>query len=405
MDKIHASDFLVKAVQELSMVRTIEGVTAIVRKVARSITGADGATFILKDNDHCFYIDEDAIAPLWKGQKFPMNKCISGWVMQHKSAVIIKDIYSDDRIPIDAYRPTFVKSLAVVPIRTLDPIGAIGNYWANEYQPTIEQVRLLQSLADITAVSLENIKAFAQLEHRLEERSIMLEQLKEQNKQLEDFCYIISHNLRAPLINLSLLTQLIEEENKLSEIKILSGKLKEVTDFLHETFEELVEATQVRSDLSVHKEEIDLQDSLKKTLRSLNYEIESSNAEVSTDFSEIDKLLYPKKYLDSILFNFLSNALKYRSPERQPVIKFRTYTSNDWIFLEVTDNGLGIDLNRYGEKLFKLRKTFHEHKDARGFGLFITKTQIESMGGKVWATSEPGKGTIFTAQLYQNTNS
>lgn len=105
----------------------------------------------------CFYADEDAISPLWKGSRFPIMKCISGWTMLNKQPAVIKDIYSDARVPHDAYRQTFVKSLAMVPIRTASPIGAIGNYWATQHMPTPEEVNLLQSLAEITSRTLEAI--------------------------------------------------------------------------------------------------------------------------------------------------------------------------------------------------------------------------------------------------------
>jgi len=118
LDQLRATERLVAAVQELSLARDLDGVMRVVRRVARELCGADGATFVLRDNGKCFYADEDAIEPLWKGRRFPMETCISGWAMLHREAVTIEDIYVDPRIPIDAYRPTFVKSLAMVPIRT-----------------------------------------------------------------------------------------------------------------------------------------------------------------------------------------------------------------------------------------------------------------------------------------------
>src|SRR5690348_15123743 len=101
---------LVSVVQSLSTARSLDAVMAIGRTAARRLTGADGATFVLRDAERCYYADEDAIAPLWKGQRFPMSACISGWAMLNKSAAVIPDIGLDARIPIDAYRPTFVKS-------------------------------------------------------------------------------------------------------------------------------------------------------------------------------------------------------------------------------------------------------------------------------------------------------
>ena len=97
---------------------------------ARLIAQADGATFVLRDRDLCFYVDEDAIAPLWSGQRFDMRQCISGWAMLHGEVVVIKDITVDDRIPQDAYRPTFVRSLVAVPMGSVDPVGTLGLYWS-----------------------------------------------------------------------------------------------------------------------------------------------------------------------------------------------------------------------------------------------------------------------------------
>lgn len=172
-----AMEQLVEVVQMLSMARDLPTVMEIVRHAARKLTGADGATFVLRDNSMCFYAEEDAISPLWKGQRFPMSACISGWTMINRQPAVIEDIYTDSRIPADAYRPTFVRSLAMVPIRTLDPIGAIGNYWAEQYHPTLEQIKVLQALADTTAVALENVRVYEELEQRVEQRTLELQSI------------------------------------------------------------------------------------------------------------------------------------------------------------------------------------------------------------------------------------
>ena len=171
----HAMERLLEVVQQLSLARDLQGVMQIVRRAARELTGADGATFVLRDGDRCFYADEDAIAPLWKGQRFPLETCISGWVMVHREAAAIEDIYADARIPADAYRPTFVRSLAMVPIRTLDPVGAIGNYWASRHLPTQAELRVLRALADTTAVAMENLRVYEELEARVAQRTAALQ--------------------------------------------------------------------------------------------------------------------------------------------------------------------------------------------------------------------------------------
>jgi GAF domain-containing protein len=143
--------------RELDEATTIERVGEIVRWAARRLSKADGATFVLRDRDLCFYADEDAIGPLWKGQRFPMTECISGWAMLHKEAVAVPDIEKDARIPIEAYRPTFVRSLVMVPIMDGAPVGAIGAYWARTGSSSQEAIAALEQLAIAAARAIERI--------------------------------------------------------------------------------------------------------------------------------------------------------------------------------------------------------------------------------------------------------
>lgn len=172
---------LIDVVQELSLARTLDRVTEIVRHAARAMADADGATFVLRDGDQCFYKDEEAITPLWKGKRFPIDTCVSGWSMLNKRSAVIPDIRDDPRVPYEAYQPTFVKSMVMVPIRTLNPIGAIGVYWARTYQADAQQVHLLQALADSTSIALENVQVYAELESRIQQRT---EELAAANRTL-----------------------------------------------------------------------------------------------------------------------------------------------------------------------------------------------------------------------------
>jgi response regulator RpfG family c-di-GMP phosphodiesterase len=152
-----ATDPVDDLVLQLSMARGTDEIMTAVRDKARALVKADGITFVLRAGDDCFYADEDAITPLWKGQRFPADTCISGWAMMHREVVIIEDIYADDRIPHTAYRPTFVKSLAVVPVRMDDPVAAIGAYWRRRHVPSTEQLRRLRRIANSAAVAMTNV--------------------------------------------------------------------------------------------------------------------------------------------------------------------------------------------------------------------------------------------------------
>ena len=168
------TDFI-EVIQKLSQARDMPTVQDTVRRAVCRLTAADGVTFVLCEGDECHFIDEEAVGPLFKGQRFPMSNCVSGWAMMNRRPAIIEDVCSDSRVPQDTYRRTFVKSLVVVPIRTIDPIGAIGIYWATRHRPTDDEVHLLQALADTTAVALENVRVITELEDRVKARTAELE--------------------------------------------------------------------------------------------------------------------------------------------------------------------------------------------------------------------------------------
>jgi signal transduction histidine kinase/ActR/RegA family two-component response regulator len=163
---------LIRAVQRLSAARDLPAVVEVVRSTTRGLIGADGVTFVLREGDQVFYAAEDAISPLWQGRRFPASECVSGWAMLHRELVAIPDIYDDPRVPHEAYRPTFVRSLAMVPVNREAPIAAIGVYWAERHQASARDCELLQALADATATAVENsnlyrglLVARSELEH------------------------------------------------------------------------------------------------------------------------------------------------------------------------------------------------------------------------------------------------
>ncbi len=182
----HQHRYLLEAIKDLASARELEQVQRIVARAARKLIGADGATIVLRDKDLCYYADEDAIAPLWKGKRFPLTLCISGWVMMHKTPAVIPDIYADDRIPAEAYRPTFVKSLAMVPVNTREPVAAIGNYWQTSHVPSATELQLLQTLADAAARVIENVSLLNELERRVIKRTEELRALTTEFSLLEE---------------------------------------------------------------------------------------------------------------------------------------------------------------------------------------------------------------------------
>ena len=149
---------LVEVLEQIAAVRDWPALMAIVRHAARELTGADGATLVLRDGEACHYVDEDAIGPLWRGQRFPLEHCVSGLAMQSAAPIVIPDIRLDLRVPQQAYAPTFVRALTMVPIGRRQPVGAIGCYWDRVHEATPEELRLHQTLADATITAITNIR-------------------------------------------------------------------------------------------------------------------------------------------------------------------------------------------------------------------------------------------------------
>lgn len=227
------------------------------------------------------------------------------------------------------------------------------------------------------------------------ELEVLTQRLSQQNKQLEDFANVISHNLRSPIGNIVSLVEIYEAQPTDDNAKFVFKQLKKASSRLLETIQNLNEIMDIRSGVEKKKEHLSFEDVLDSVKVSIGSEIFKKKAEITANFSNAETIYYSKVYLESIFLNLLTNALKYSSPKRRPKIHFETGHIDNRTYLICRDNGLGINLKKEGDKLFGFHKTFHENPDAKGVGLFITKTQVEAMGGSISATSEVDKGTAF----------
>ncbi|MAW94311.1 MULTISPECIES: PAS domain S-box protein [unclassified Leeuwenhoekiella] len=221
-----------------------------------------------------------------------------------------------------------------------------------------------------------------------------LELTKNQNERLMNFSHIVSHNLRSHSGNLSMLVNFLKEELKGDQAELVE-MLGSASAQLTETIEHLTEVTELQRNEDEVLKPVRLKEYLKFTENTLKAIIKENNIRFIDD-TDSDILIHAiPAYLESILLNFTTNAIKYRSVDTDSYVKFETQKLKNEIILSISDNGLGIDLNKHGEKLFGMYNTFHEHADSRGIGLFITKNQIEAMGAEVRVASKVGKGTTF----------
>ena len=414
---------LVDAIQRLSLARSLPDVQGIVRGAARRLTGADGATFVLREGAYCHYADEDAISPLWKGQRFPIESCISGWAMVNRRPALVEDIYADDRIPHEAYRPTFVKSLALVPIRMVDPVGAIGNYWAASHRPTEQEVELLQALADSTAVAMENVRLYEELERRVAERTAQLEartreleesndsirslheglvgtlaRLEERSRHHLEVLNTLAHEVRSPLIGSRLVVRNAAGSLPDAGLGDVDAAISQVIDIVNRQLDAArLEAGAGR----IASKQVDVAaelGSLRATFRA--FEHSRAVALVIELPAEPVDLRTDPLLLGHVLRNLVANALKFTDAGEVRVAA-ACRPGND-VAISVSDTGIGIaadELDRVFEEWQQVDEAQDERPAGSGFGLPLVRRIIDALGGRLEVESAPGRGSTFTVVL------
>jgi two-component system CheB/CheR fusion protein len=388
---------LVAVIHALAQVRTLDEIMEIVRHAARDLSGADGATFVLKEDGFCYYADEDAIGPLWKGKRFPLSSCISGWSMLHKQPVAIPDIYQDPRIPIDAYRPTFVKSLVMVPIHQKAPIGAIGTYWASERQASPEQISLLQALADTTAVAIENVNLLNSLNKQIAD-------LAEANQAKDRFLMMVSHELRTPLNSIEGWAELLcgdnlsaeESEQGLKTILRNAKSQKRIIEDLMDT------STIIMNRITFEKKPVDVISILENSVHTIRFNSASKHLQIEFDNQfENAWIIGDPERLNQAFTNILANAAKF-TPENGK-ISVRAEPEGPAIRISVTDNGEGIPSEFLPFVFDRFRQadgSLTRKHGGLGLGLAIVQHIVQAFNGEIEAHSAgPGQGSTFTLRF------
>lgn len=384
---------LLSAVQQLSLARDLQSIVSTVKYVARDLTGSDGSTFVLKDNDKCYYVDEFSISPLWKGQRFPMSICISGWVMNNKSHVAIEDIYKDARIPHAAYKPTFVKSLTMVPIRISNPIGAIGNYWSQHHISSATEIQILQALADSTSIAMENVNLYQELENRVQDRTAQLEYI---NKELESFSYSVSHDLRAPLRAIDGFSRALEEDYSGSfdeKGKDYFSRVHHAIDKMSNLIDDLLKLSRL-AQTELIKSKLNLSEMAQKIINDIKkidpYRDVEINIEPNLEAFGDENLIF------ILLENLFNNAWKYTGKTSKACITFGQNTEENIPTFYIKDNGAGFK-QEYSDKLFIPFQRLHTESEfvGTGIGLVICARIIHRHSGKITGNGEVDKGATF----------
>jgi len=223
--------------------------------------------------------------------------------------------------------------------------------------------------------------------------------LSDQNRRLQNFAHIVSHNLRSHTGNLQFMVNLFDDIDDPADQKEIFNNIRSISQSLANTIDHLNQIVKIQTEISNEKQELRFEQFFNNTLNAIDNNIVETEAAIYSDFSACPTANYVPAYLESIFLNLLTNSLKYRHPDRKPQISCKSYLELGHTYLTFADNGLGIDLEKYGDKVFGMYKTFHKNANARGIGLFITRNQIESLGGTIKIESTVNVGTTFTIKL------
>jgi len=381
-----------RIVQRLSFCRDAGEVTSILASTARELTGADGITVVFKEGDLCYYAEENASAQLWKGRRFPMQACISGWCMEHHRQVVIADIYADTRVAQDVYKPTFVKSLAMVPIRTEDPIGAVGAYWATAHEATAAELEILQALADCASMALANVK--------------LIGELKEGMRRKDKFLSMLAHELRSPLPPIM---------NALHVLRLRGAgsttinKAEEMIDrqvrHLSRIVDDLVDVARINNgNIPIRTERLDLARVVRQSVDDRRSMFNAAGLALNIIVPNVPLWVTGDAMrLEQVIANLLDNAVKFTPADGSVTVELVMDDATGEAITTIRDTGIGIEpdmLERVFDVFDQADRSLDRAHGGLGLGLSVARGLAELHRGSLRAASEGlGKGAEFVMRL------
>jgi PAS domain S-box-containing protein len=391
------SQLLAAATRQLSASLKLQDLLSTICRAAREIADADGATFVLREGDQVYYAEEDASEPLWKGRRFPITACVSGWaILEHKPA-IVEDIYTDQRLPIEAYQSTFVKSLVMVPVRSHSPLGAIGIYWAQTQKASEHEVALLEALADAAHISLINAQLY-------EQTKAAREQAEQANRLKDEFLATVSHELRAPLNAIlgwtrMLRTGNLDEQTYGRAFETIERNAKSQAQLV----EDLLDVSRIISGkMRLDVQSVEMAPVIQATIDSVRPAADAKSIRLN---ATLDPRAGPVSgdptRLQQIVWNLLSNAIKFTPKGGQ--VQVRLERINSHIELTVSDTGIGISpdfLPYVFDRFRQADSTLTRHQPGLGLGLAIVRHLVELHGGSIHPYSAgEGQGATFAVKF------
>lgn len=355
-------------------------------------------------------------------------KLLETVITQTKDAVVITDtdITKNEMPKIIFVNPAFTKMTGYKP---KEVIGKSTSILTGTKSDANELEKLFQSIKSVSECFIETIsykkngeeywvnfsmipifnkdgahthwisiqRDITETKNQEKEKEQLIRELTQNNKDLKQFSYITSHNFRAPLSNLTGLLNLLEDipiENE--ELKEILNGFNKSTKLLNDTINDLVKVVIIKDNPSIQKEEVIVSEVFENVFFQLNNQINLHKPTLKIEIDQNAVLQINKAYLESIILNLVTNAIKYRSLERKLKITIKVFKKENNVHLEIADNGIGIDMEKNKDQIFGLYQRFHNYPDSKGLGLYLVKSQVEAMGGSITVTSIVNKGTTFT---------
>ncbi|KYF63434.1 hypothetical protein BE11_10210 [Sorangium cellulosum] len=411
----HGAGRLLCAVQELWRARDLQTILQIASRAARELTGADGASFVLREGELCHHAQEDAISSLWQGRRFPMSSCVSGWVMENGSPAVVDDIALDPRIPIDLYRPTFVRSMAMVPVHARAPLGALGSYWGSSRVITARELALLQALADGAALAMESLALrddaerararMSELEAATRDLAERYQALADGQRQNEALNELLAHDLRSPAAGIMLVATSrlrdpdIPEREQRRWSKVLCS-----AELIQRTAMNLLDTSSRQMGALVPRlEEIDLAVLFREVAETLEPHAapREQRIELRPGAPGGCRVRADGDLLRRVLQNLVDNAIRH-GPARSAVHVEARRLDARWVEVVVRDEGPGIPVHlrdHIFDRYARLDGRGAGLSAGRGLGLTFCKLAVEAHEGTIEVRDNEGGGCCFRVLL------
>lgn len=379
-----ATHALVALVQRLSLVRDMGSLTATVTRAVRELVDADGATFVVRRGDQCFYLDEDSVKPLFKGAALPLDRCIGGWAMRHRCSAVIPDIRADTRIPRETYNPTFVKSLVMAPVRIQAPVAAIGAYWSRLKQPSPNEVALLETVAHSAALAMQNLELLQSLEEAAVAKARLLT--------------AVGHDLRQPLQSLALYSSMLSGEVAPDQVRMAARQIGLAVDRMANLLGAILALAELDSRrITVTPQPVTVDSLFAPITAEIAAEARAKGLDLRYVASSLSVTSDPA-LLGPMLRNLVTNAVRYTAEGR---VLLGARRHGDHVRLMVADTGIGISPALHKavfEDFYQIGNSARNFSAGTGVGLAMVKRMADVLGHPLTLRSVEGRGSLFAIE-------